>query len=119
MKSTTSTRFPFNRAAIGVGALALACASTLWAIHKENPGPENVEIKFKLPPPKPLSPAEEQATFKVPAGFHAELVASEPMVDSPIALSWDEKGRMYVVEMRGYMHTVDGAGEDQPLGRIV
>ena len=57
MKSTTSIRFPFNRAAIGVGALALACASALWAINDKNPGPEQVEIKFKLPPPKPLSPA--------------------------------------------------------------
>jgi mono/diheme cytochrome c family protein/glucose/arabinose dehydrogenase len=119
MKSTITFRFPFTCAAVCVGALALACASTLWALHKENPGPENVEIKFKLPPPKPLSPEEELATFKVPAGFHAELVAAEPLVDTPIAISWDEKGRMFVCEMRGYMHDVEGKGEDQPLGRIV
>jgi mono/diheme cytochrome c family protein/glucose/arabinose dehydrogenase len=119
MKSTTPFRFTFARAAISAGALALACASTLRAIHKVNPGPENVEIKFKLPPPKPLSPEEELATFKIPAGFHAELVAAEPLVDTPIAISWDEKGRMFVCEMRGYMHDMEGQGEDQPLGRIV
>ena len=58
-------------------------------------------------------------TFKIAAGFHAELVAAEPMVDTPVAMSWDDRGRMFVCEMRGYMHDVEGAGEDQPLGRIV
>ena len=104
---------------ICVGVLALAGASTLWALNAGNAGPENAEIKFKLPPPKPLSAAEEQATFKLAPGFHAELAAAEPLVDSPISLSWDERGRMFVCEMRGYMHDVEGAGEDQPLGRIV
>jgi len=120
MKFNTAFRSPLSRA-LFVGALAAASASTLstlWAINEKNPGPEDVQIKFKLPPPKPLSPAEEQATFKIAPGFHAELVAAEPLVDSPIALSWDEKGRMFVCEMRGYMHNVEGAGEDQPLGRI-
>ena len=27
---------------------------------------------------------------------------SEPMVVSPVAVAWDEKGRMFVVEDRGY-----------------
>src|SRR5471030_594733 len=111
MKPTLAFRFPFSRAIV-VGALACACASSLWAIHNSNPGPEQVEIKFKLPPPKPLSPEEELATFKVPEGFHAELVAAEPLVDTPISVSWDEKGRMFVCEMRGYMHDVEGKGED-------
>jgi len=119
MKSTTILRFPLPRAAVCFGTLALACASTLWAINDKNPGPQEVEIKFKLPPPKPLSAQDELATFKIPAGFHAELVASEPLVDTPISICWDEKGRMFVCEMRGYMHDVDGKGEDQPLGRIV
>lgn len=40
------------------------------------------------------------------------------MIQAPVAVSWDDQGRMYVCEMRGYMHDVDGTGEDQPLGRI-
>ncbi len=94
-------------------------AHRLLAIHAKNAGPETVEIKFKLPPPKPLSPAEELATFKLPPGFRAELVAAEPLVDTPVALSWDEKGRLFVCEMRDYMHNVEGTGEDQTNGRIV
>ncbi|MEI9897464.1 MAG: c-type cytochrome [Chthoniobacter sp.] len=81
-------------------------------------GPLNPEIHFPLPPPRPLSPQEEIKTFKLPPGFHAEVVASEPMIETPTAISWDDQGRMYVVEMRGYMHDVDGTGEDQPTCRI-
>ncbi len=81
-------------------------------------GPENPELKFRPPPPPVLSPAEEMKTFKVAPGFRVELVASEPMIETPVALSWDDQGRLFVCEMRGYMHDVDATGEDQPIGRI-
>ena len=100
-------------------ASALALGTLAWALHPKSAGPETFEIKFKLPPPKPLSAAEELKTFKLPKGFHAELVAAEPMVEVPVAQAWDEKGRLFVCEMRGYMRDVEGKGEDQPLGRIV
>ena len=113
-------RFTSLRARIFiVSASALAVGSLAWALHTKNAGPETFEIKFKLPPPKPLTAEEELKTFKVPRGFHVELVAAEPMVDSPTALSWDEKGRLFVCEMRDYMHNIEGKGEDQPTGRIV
>ena len=99
--------------------VSMAPVQRLHAIHAKNAGPETVEIRFKLPPPKPLSAEEELATFKLPPGFRAELVASEPLVDTPVALSWDEKGRLYVCEMRDYMRDVEGTGEDQTNGRIV
>ncbi len=98
--------------------LAAGGASILRAVHSSNAGPEAVVIKFKLPPPKPLSPEEEAKTFKLEPGFKVELVAAEPMVDTPVAISWDEKGRLFVCEMNGYMHDVDGKGEDQPNSRI-
>lgn len=34
-------------------------------------------------------------------------------------MSWDESGRLFVVEMRGFMPNADGDGEDQPVGRVV
>jgi putative membrane-bound dehydrogenase-like protein len=55
-----------------------------------------------MPPTGPLSPKEELATFKVPKGFHVELVASEPDVVDPVAIAFDEDGRLFVAEMRGY-----------------
>lgn len=88
------------------------------AINEKNAGPEKVELKFKLPPPTPLSWEEEMKTFKIEKGFRIELVASEPMIESPIAVSFDDQGRLYVVEMRGYMHDLAGAGETDPTGRI-
>ena len=107
---------PSRRFLLTLG-LALSLPVT-WAINKNNAGPADAKVKFELPPPKPLSPEEELKTFQVPKGFHLELVASEPMIESPIALSFDEQGRMYVVEMRGYMHDMNGAGEKEPTGRI-
>lgn len=116
MKKHFLFRSPFRRMA---WMLALcAPAPILWGIHAKNAGPQDFEIKFKLPVSKPLSPEEELATFSVPAGFRVELVAAEPLVDSPVAMAWDERGRLYVCEMRGYMQDSEGAGEDQPVGRI-
>ncbi|RPH38390.1 MAG: dehydrogenase, partial [Planctomycetota bacterium] len=41
-------------------------------------------------------------TFRVPDGFRVELVAAEPQVVSPVAMAFDEEGRLYVAEMRDY-----------------
>ena len=40
------------------------------------------------------------------------------MIQAPVAMSFDDQGRLYVVEMRGYMHDVDGTGEELPNGRV-
>src|SRR5688500_15978612 len=58
-------------------------------------------------------PAEAGKTFVMREGFKIELAASEPNVVSPVALSFDEGGRMYVVEMRDYSEH-----RDEKLGRI-
>lgn len=88
------------------------------AVHSKNAGPEKVELKFKLPPPKPLSPEEAMKAFAVEKGFRIELVASEPMIESPVAMSFDDQGRLYVCEMRGYMHDLAGSTEKEPTGRV-
>lgn len=66
----------------------------------------------------PKSPEEELETFEIEKGFKIQLVASEPMVQDPIALTFDEDGRLWVVEMRGFMTDIDGTEEQDPLGRI-
>ena len=99
---------------LSVSLLTLAVAASTWAIHPKNAGPESVELKFKLPPPAPLSPEEALKSFKIAPGFKVELFASEPMIECPVAMAWDEKGRAFVLEMRGYMQDIDGKGEDQP-----
>jgi putative membrane-bound dehydrogenase-like protein len=53
-------------------------------------------------PKSPLSPEEALKTIRVPTGLKVELVACEPDVVSPVAMAFDEDGRMYVVEMSDY-----------------
>ncbi|HEV3437410.1 MAG TPA: neutral/alkaline non-lysosomal ceramidase N-terminal domain-containing protein, partial [Gemmata sp.] len=52
--------------------------------------------------PGPLTPKEELGTFKLPDGFKIELVANEPDIIDPVAMCFDERGRLFVCEMRGY-----------------
>ncbi len=72
-----------------------------------------VDYGSQLPRSTPLSPAEALKHFHVEPGYRLELVAAEPAVTDPIALAFDESGRMFVVEMRGYSEQ-----RDERLGRI-
>src|ERR1700729_4321803 len=55
------------------------------------------------PRARPRSPHDERAAFALadPA-LTIELVATEPEVTSPVAIAWDEDGRLYVAEMIDY-----------------
>lgn len=66
-----------------------------------------------------MTPQQALQNFQLAPGFTLELVAAEPLVVDPVAMSWDELGRLFVVEMRGFMPNADGDGEDQPVGRVV
>ncbi|MBD0297746.1 MAG: dehydrogenase, partial [Flavisolibacter sp.] len=65
-----------------------------------------------------LSPQEAIKDFHIESGFEVQLVASEPLIEDPVALTFDGDGNMWVIEMRGYMHNTEGGGENLPLGRI-
>lgn len=71
------------------------------------------------PPPRyqlPLSAEESQTLIQVPVGFKLELFASEPDIQKPIAMDWDEKGRLWVIETVDYPNTVrddKGEGDDR------
>lgn len=65
-----------------------------------------------------LSVEESIKDFQIEDGFVIEAVCTEPLIEDPVALSFDEDARMWVVEMRGYMHDTEGGGENQPSGRI-
>jgi putative membrane-bound dehydrogenase-like protein len=70
-----------------------------------------------LKAPGPLSPKDERATFRVAPGFTVELVAAEPDVVDPVAMCFDERGRLFVAEMRGYPNGGVGTGTET-RGRI-
>lgn len=66
----------------------------------------------------PKSPQESLATIQVDDGLQVELVASEPMISSPVAIDFGPDGRIWVVEMHDYNNTKDGS-PGEPGGRIV
>ncbi len=57
---------------------------------------------LRVPGPAPKSPQDSLAALHVKPGFAATLVASEPLVQDPVFVDWDAKGRMWVVEMGDY-----------------
>lgn len=56
--------------------------------------------KAEIPDPK--TPQRALGTFRTKAGFTVELVASEPLIESPVAIDWDTRGRLWVCEMYDY-----------------
>jgi len=66
-----------------------------------------------------LSAEESLKKIRIEDGFEVKLVASEPLISTPVAFSFDNKGRMWVIEMTGYMPDTIGTGEDVPNGKIV
>ena len=48
------------------------------------------------------TPAEEQKCFKLPKGFEAQLVASEPDIQKPMQMAFDSKGRLWVTTSHHY-----------------
>ncbi len=66
-----------------------------------------------------ISPEQSLKLLKTEEGFEISFVASEPVVQTPVAMLFDRKGRIWVAEMTGYMPDVSGTGEDIPNGKIV
>jgi glucose/arabinose dehydrogenase/mono/diheme cytochrome c family protein len=74
-----------------------------------------------LSPKEPItgvSPAEEQKRFLLQPGFRIEPVLTEPDIEEPMQIAFDGNGRMFVVEIRGYMQDADATEELAPTGRI-
>ena len=82
--------------------------------EKQEPLPAHI----KVPPAPVLTPEQGLASLKLAPGFRAELVAADPLVGDPIAVQFGPDGRLWVLEMRGYMPDADGKGENEPVGMI-
>lgn len=75
---------------------------------------EDLELSADEFPKIPATePADVFDTFEIAPGFSLKLAAHEPDVMDPIAMTFDEHGRAYVVEMRGYSER-----RDEELGQI-
>jgi len=89
--------------------------STYTQHYGESKGSLVVDPARDLPRYPAVEPKDAIGTWKVKPGFKLELVAHEPQVRDPIAITFDENGRMFVCEMIDYSER----REEQPhLGRI-
>lgn len=69
----------------------------------------------KVKPP-PLSPQQSLAKIQVDEKLSVDLVAAEPLVQSPVAISFGADGQMFVAEMSDYPSGVKG--DFGPGGRV-
>jgi mono/diheme cytochrome c family protein/glucose/arabinose dehydrogenase len=99
------------------GTAARPFSGGQWRSPSSRPWPPRVLESSSESPPLP--PADALKTFHLPPGFFLELVAAEPLVQDPVALDWDPEGRLWVVEMPGYMRDIAGRDERDPIGRVV
>lgn len=86
-------------------------------VYRDAPGIPNYEKRDPGPRfQEPLTPEQSAKLIQVPVGFDLKLFASEPDIINPIAMDWDEKGRLWVIETVDYPNTVRGdrtAGDDR------
>src|SRR5688572_18774562 len=92
---------PFGKAFVSVALIV--------SNHAAEPDPRMVPpanaITNKLPNIPPTPARDAAKTFRVLDGFRMDLLAAEPLVSSPVAMTYDENGRAYVCEMRDYPYT--------------
>lgn len=65
------------------------------------------------PPGPALTPEEAVKKMSVPAGFSVEVVASEPDIVNPVAMTFDERGRAWITESLEYPRRSPGKGRDR------
>ncbi|MEE8116775.1 MAG: PVC-type heme-binding CxxCH protein, partial [Gemmatimonadales bacterium] len=109
----------FGRPAVGSERIIKDTLASLWPEDSGNAKPpdrkkpqddakpaEKTESASKIQPaadaPQPLSPEESARKMHLPEGFRIELVASEPVVQDPSGIAFDERGRLFVCELHGY-----------------
>ncbi|WP_343674808.1 c-type cytochrome [Chitinophaga sp.] len=103
----------------------LFLAAAYWLSACTSPGPakdqqsDSTAMRKKLGPSPVLDATTAISHMQVEKGLEVQLVASEPLITTPVAMTFDDKGRMWVVEMMGYMPDTVGTGEDVPNGKVV
>src|SRR2546426_622904 len=115
MAYSCSRWFAFSAAIACVAAVGFLAARPIYQAVAQAPDgksppaklPVDADFKEELPRIPPRGPGEALKSFQILPGFRMELVAAEPLVASPVALSFDERGRMYVACMRGYSENAD------------
>jgi putative heme-binding domain-containing protein len=96
-----------------LGLTLLLLASTACVMFAAAPHDDVVPHRQDIPPNEPFSAEEALERMIVPEGFHVELVASEPDVVNPVAMAFDDRGRIWVTESVEYPRKPAGRGLDR------
>ncbi|MEY4306886.1 MAG: hypothetical protein RJA95_254, partial [Verrucomicrobiota bacterium] len=76
-----------------------------WAARRANVdelcGPKDL-VDLRYPVGGPSRAEKAIAAFQMQPGFKAGVIATEPLINKPIAVQWDERGRMWVAETPEY-----------------
>jgi putative heme-binding domain-containing protein len=91
----------------------LALAFAWLALHLHAAGQDVIPHRQDRPPNRPYAPEEALEQMTVPSGFTVELVAAEPDIVNPIAMSFDDRGRIWVTESLEYPRKGPGPGRDR------
>ena len=78
-----------------VGLIGLACALPARATY----------VPTEIPNP---DPEIERKSFKIADGFEIHLFASDPMIEKPIQMNWDGRGRLWCATSQTYPQLVPG-----------
>jgi putative heme-binding domain-containing protein len=97
-------------AALGLGLLSTLFPQTLRAAEADAKFIPRAQDK---PPGPALSPAEAVKQMTVPPGFKVEVVAAEPDIVNPVAMTFDERGRVWITESFEYPRLEPGPGRDR------
>ncbi len=73
-----------------------------FPIYKNKPSGAQLSGQHAPATTPALTPEEAQKKFVLPEGFEMRLFASEPEIVNPVAMTWDERGRLWVVELYEY-----------------
>lgn len=104
-------------ALVATGIVGLAAAIAAQGTAKV-PGNIWPPAKKQMEKSIALSPEEAMKTFSLPPGYRVELVASEPMIESPILMDFDADGRLWVLEMLTFLPDTSGRDSREPLNRV-
>ncbi|MEO8078792.1 MAG: hypothetical protein ABI818_20885, partial [Acidobacteriota bacterium] len=104
-------------ALVAAGVVGLAAAIAAQGTAKV-PGNIWPPTRKQMEKAVALSPEDEAKTFSLPPGYHVELVASDPMIESPILMDFDPDGRLWVLEMLTFLPDTSGRDSREPLNRV-
>ena len=92
--------------------VSITCGIDRLRLFAAAPDADVIPHRQDEPPNQPFA-AGSLERMTVPDGFQVELVASEPDLVNPVAMTFDDRGRIWVTESIEYPRKPAGRGRDR------